>query len=725
MIVDPLLPTPAEVLGHGSFQLRIAPKRRAFLVRDGDVDQLRSAFFAAAALWGGARCPILPVTPAGQVGAGFLQIAEALDVVEAVDFTADGTGGASAWTVRDGSTLATVAAKPLADARFWNAHPLVGTYDERVREIYLPTRDSLMALAGAGNYGLDEELPLFRQAGFNIIERCSPSTLAVAQLAERTALGATLAFDTDTSIRGGHLASLGVLWLSRDEDSFEDAVWFWNARAVRPRYRQPLPLAVMTTPEVARTPEFASRFLEGLSQSSTTTPTFVIASCTVPDDELAEIAKSFGAAKHTGPKVSERHFGRQPGSEFSPSFIVNMDPITYWLAPRSTGIPTSSLVPLQRPTVSIQMRSPREWVPNYLMSGQVTATITSASIAGPQKPAVARLYHPNATWSTGGGIRIQTNNVQDYNFSLTLPQPGAVLAASVNEQGYEYELSDKGQQIRGALAAPGDVDFYRHRATVRAIALLTAKAGRDLARELGRLGQNDVVTQESIERLRVASLLGHRPHRTLADLRSRAAAAGVAADELPAAVEELVARGAASMGLVIDCSLCSLTGFQTLASVAGGARCDGCSSPAHYKHDQQGAPEVHFVLNSLMHTLSLNGGLAPTAATALLTSEGFYVEPGVNLLRDGVRQAELDLLAWRGTTCLAGEAKMSADGFDKSDIDRDVELAARAGADTFLAVSIDALSDSARRRLEGACRTRKLDLRIIDGPVLLLNGSSP
>ncbi|MFE4001370.1 hypothetical protein ACFX43_21565 [Nocardioides sp. YIM B13467] len=725
MIVDPLLPTPAELLGSGSFQLRIAPRRRAFLVRDGDVDQLRSAFFAAAALWGGARCPILPVTPAGQVQAGFLQIAEALDVVEAVDFTADGAGGASAWTVRDGSALATVAAKPLADARFWNAHPLVGTYDERVREICLPARDSLMALAGAGNYGLDEELPLFREAGFNIIEGCLARTLAIAQLAERTALGATLAFDTDTSIQGGHLASMGVLWLSRDEDSFEDAVWFWNARAVRPRYRHPLPLAVMTTPEVARAPEFASQFLDGLTQSSTTTPTFVIASCTVPDDELAVIARSFGARQHTGSKVSERHIGRQPGSEFSPSFTVNMDPIAYWLAPRSTGIPTSSLVPLQRPTVSMQLRSPREWVPEYLMSGRVTATISSASITGPQKPAVARLYHPHATWSTGGGIRIQTDNVQDYNFSLTLPKPGAVLAASVSERGYEYELSDKGQQIRGALAAPGDVDFYRRRATVDAVALLTAKAGRDLARELKRLREIDDVTLESIERLRVASLLGHRPHRTLADLRSRAAAAGGAADELPAAVEELVARGAASMGLAVDCSLCSLTGFQTLASVTGGARCNGCGSPAHYKKDRLGAPEVHFVLNSLMHTLSLNGGLAPMAATALLTSEGFYVEPGVNLLRNGEQQAELDLLAWRDTTCLAGEVKMSADGFDKSDIDRDVELAARAGADTFLAVTIDALSESARGRLEDACRGSKLDLRIIDGPVLLLDSRRP
>ncbi|MER7555652.1 hypothetical protein ABTZ46_01845 [Nocardioides sp. NPDC126508] len=724
MIVDPLLPAPTELLGHGSFQFRIAPKRRAFLVRDGDVDELRSALYAAAALWGGARCPILPVTQAGEVQPAFLQIAEALDVVEAIDFTADGAGGASAWTVRDGSGLATVGAKPLEDARFWNAHPLIGTYDERVREIYLPATDSLMALAGGGKYGLDEELPLFRQAGFNIVEGCSAGILANAQLTERTALGATLAFDTDTGIRGGHLASMGVLWLTRDEDSFDDAVWFWNARAVRPRYRHPLPQAVMTTPEVARTPEFASQLLDGLRQSSASTPTFVIASLTVPDEELAEIARSFGAAQHTDSKTSERLMGRQPGTEFSPSFAVNLDPIEYWLVPRSTGYPTSSLVPLQRPTVSMQLRSPREWVPEYLMSGRVTATISSPSIAGPQKPAVAKLYHPDAAWSAGDGIRIQTSNLQDYNLSLTLPQPGAVLAASVSEQGYEYELSDKGQQIRGALAAQGDIDFYRLRATVHAVTLLTAKAGRDLARELKRLREKDDVTQESIERLRVASLLGHRPPRTLADLRSGAAAAG-GATELPAAVEELVARGAASMGLLVDCSLCSLTGFQTLASIVGGAHCNGCGSPACYRLDQRGAPEVHFVLNSLMHTLSLNGGLAPLAATALLTSEGFYVEPGVNLLRNGARQAELDILGWRDSTCLAGEAKMSADGFDRADIDRDVELAARAGADTFLAVSVEALSGATRDRLEGACRASKLALRVIDGPVLLLDGPRP
>jgi len=53
--------------GPAFLELQVAPYRRGFLVRRGDVGQMRSALLAAATIWGGLRCPILPVEADGSI----------------------------------------------------------------------------------------------------------------------------------------------------------------------------------------------------------------------------------------------------------------------------------------------------------------------------------------------------------------------------------------------------------------------------------------------------------------------------------------------------------------------------------------------------------------------------------------------------------------------------------------------------------------------------------
>jgi hypothetical protein len=106
-----------------------------------------------------------------------------------------------------------------------------------------------------------------------------------------------------------------------------------------------------------------------------------------------------------------------------------------------------------------------------------------------------------------------------------------------------------------------------------------------------------------------------------------------------------------------------------------------------------------------MHTLSLNGGLAPLAATTWLGSQGFFVEPGANLYRGRGQIGELDLLGWKGSELVAGEAKTSRAGFSYADISRDVALAASTGADSYLAVCLEELPEDIRSQLDSACES--------------------
>jgi hypothetical protein len=49
-----------------SVQQTLSPRRRAWFVDQGSVEQLRRALQGAASIWGGMRCPILPVDAEGQ-----------------------------------------------------------------------------------------------------------------------------------------------------------------------------------------------------------------------------------------------------------------------------------------------------------------------------------------------------------------------------------------------------------------------------------------------------------------------------------------------------------------------------------------------------------------------------------------------------------------------------------------------------------------------------------
>lgn len=710
MTVDPLIPPREEYLGPTTFKVRVAPLRRVLVVQKGDNAQLRQALRAAAAIWGGGRCPILPVNPDGSVDAGWIDLAETLDVSQTVDFTAP-PGKPSAWS-EPSSSFHLTPARPLEDASFWNLHPVaVARPQGEVAEIYLPADDDLASLAGAGAYGLPEEIDLFRRCGYSVIDGAEPSHIAEAQLAGRTAIAATLVGDTDSEIVGGALATVGLLWVVRNPNSFDDIVEFWNLRALRPSFRTPTPASVLVTEEVANSEGFRSAFTQAIRRSSTSDPAFIIASLDISGEDLTEIATNLPAVLHVGPRITENMSRNQsPREDSLLTFTVNTDPAQFWAAPRRNGSLRLEVAQLRRPFTQLSSESPQRWAPEYLMSGRVALTYSSDAIAGPSVDPVAKLYHRDATWS-GTSLRIITNNRPDYPFILGLPEPAEVLQSALGAAGARYEQSDKGQQITGIASANPDLGFFRRRSTILTIKALTGTPSRDLVHELRAMREASAVSEKTVDRLIASSTLGRRPSRSATELRplTRPFASSVVTT-----LEELVTRGAAEMGLVVACPLCSLTDFQPLQTVDRGAKCRGCGSRARFKTGGTGSTEIYYRLSSLMNTLSLNGGLAPLAAHALLAEERAFVEPGANLFKGDSQVGEVDVLGWRGSSLFAGEAKMSASGFEHADIESDLAKAAQIGADSFVAICLDDMPLSTQKKLGDAASAAGLQVRILD-----------
>jgi hypothetical protein len=351
----------------------------------------------------------------------------------------------------------------------------------------------------------------------------------------------------------------------------------------------------------------------------------------------------------------------------------------------------------------------------------VVVELYSPMFEVPPRPATAALFHSNAAWPAGGSrLLFQVSNQQRYSFNVNLPTAEEVLWASVGAAGVTYERSDKAQQLLGLIARDGsDLSFYRDPLTVFVISALTAKAGRDLARELKELRNTGQISNKAIEALTTSSLLGSRSPRTIPDLKGLAAEQGLAAADVPDCVDELASRGIVEMGLVAVCPLCSLTDYQPMHEIRGSATCHGCGSRAAFKTNNLGSPDVGFRLSTLPHTVSVNGGLGPLAAHALLIDERAYVVPGANLFRDGAAVGEVDLLGWKGTSLFAGEAKNSAKGFEVADADAEVAKAAQCGADTYLVVCLEEVTAGTRDRFLAAAEKHSMTLRILDSQTLL------
>jgi hypothetical protein len=245
----------AAPTGPAFLELQVAPYRRGFLVRRGDVGQLRSALLAAATIWGGLRCPILPVEADGSIAPEWLQVASAIDPSVLVDFTAEAAHGRSAWRDAPSSRWPAVPARPLTDESFWGVHPIVALQPEELKNLtlFLPKGRTLLDAASAGCVELAEEVEWWRREINGVLEIDDPAQLA--QLGGHTVLAATGSHDGDNSA-SAVWASMALLWLTDGPDDPDEMVAWWNTRALRPRLWH-WGVSILSMPEAVQGERFA------------------------------------------------------------------------------------------------------------------------------------------------------------------------------------------------------------------------------------------------------------------------------------------------------------------------------------------------------------------------------------------------------------------------------------------------------------------------------------
>jgi hypothetical protein len=696
-------------------ELQVAPFRRAFLVRRGDRDQLLAATLGAATIWGGTRCPILPVEPDGTVGGEWLKVAEAADPAVIVDFTVSGEGG-TAWTGACASRWPVVPARPLSDHAFWNPHPIAAIQPDELENLtlYLPKGRTLLDAASAGCVELPEEASWWRQVAYAVLDVDGPRQLASAQLGEHTVLSAAVLNDDDSTADVGW-DSMMLLWLTSDPDDPDEITRWWNTRALRSRrwYRS---ISILATPDAAQDERFADDLRNIVRRHVRTHPDLVLSSDSVPDSQLHAIAGQLGFENKPSGAV------RQPLAPAGPpdpgrqlAYMISHDLLDRWGASYAGGAVSVTAISVQRPVTRIRQASPLPWNPGMYGTGRVSLRVSGPPFAGPRLPQVARLYHERARWHRDS-LELPDTVRPVYDFQVSVPGPDEILRAACSARNVTYALSDKARHVHGVWALARDPGMFRRPEVIDVIRALTAESSRELIKQLQR---SELTTSEKQE-IRVLAAANRVTIRTLKEIASLPSLSGRARPSVAAALQLLVTAGMVVRGLRADCPVCLVRHLYALDEARPVPTCPGCGAEAVYAAgDGTGEPALYYRVNTLVQTLSVNGGLAPLAATALLATEGAYVVPGAQLFLDGADAGEVDLLGWRDEIVFAGEAKMSAAQLAASDHDKDVSKSVLAGADEHLAICLETIPPQTCGAIQAACDRAGIALVVLDAAELL------
>jgi hypothetical protein len=699
----------------GFMEWQVAPYRRGFVFRSGDAGQLRAALLGAATIWGGMRCPILPVDSDGVIAPGWLQLAQAIGPDVIVDFTRESPGYLSAWRDAGTSQWPVIPAQPLTDGRFWGVHPIAAFAPEELadRSLFLPKGTTLLDLASVGRVDLPEEVSWWRDVTYGVTETDNGTELARAQLGGHTVLEATVWRDSDSS-RNALMETAALLWLMSDPDDEEEILSCWNTRALRPRgfIR---PISIISTPEAVQASDFADDLRAAVSRSVLSRPDLVVASAKLPIETLAEIAESLGFEPRPDQQISETTLGRQPDPDRKLHYLTARDMRPLWGGERTGGISSVIPVALQRPVTRVRDHSPLKWNPALVGAQYLALRMSADAITGPQVNPVARLYHPNASWHHGR-LQLITAALPVYDMQLNLPRPDEILVAACSANEVSYEPSDKARHVRGTWALAPHPSMFRRAAILDVIRALTPDSSRELIKVLK---ERSDLSEDDRQEIKTIAAANRAVLRRLNDICSLQPCQRHPRSAVAGAVRDLVTSGMVLCGLQSDCDVCSVRHLHQMHEATPVPVCPGCGKQGTYTLDPvSGEPALLYRLNTLVQTLALNGGLAPLAATALLIGEGAYVVPGADLKHKGAPAGEVDLLGWRKGTLFAGEAKMSASLMAAADHKADVAKTALTGASEHVAVCYEPITKETRQAIQETCNAAALTMRIVDQPQL-------
>jgi hypothetical protein len=698
-----------EYLGSGVVNFEIRPIRFAYIIHRGSGDDFARAVSEASSRWGGMQELILPATDEGALVQGYQAL---LDLAPVDQFVAAGTFSPDAMT-RLGQELGGAVTPILHVGTGTDGiHQLCAFSDEEIRALHasVSREDASVGIMAAAGVLPPPELPGWRKVGAIVNPTSTWIDLAADQLREKTVISTTVKECSEQTL-SGYPGAITLVWLA-DPTSLEDAVRYWNTRAVSPRL-WPSHMCLVP-PATARTPNFRSLLEAAVASISVpVTPEVFIYSLSVPVEERHAVAAAIGLTHQEGFEL-RRQLNRFGGdSNRTITYKATVDPLQIQGGLRVVGKRSTTLIQLDRKETIVRAESPIAFNPRF--NGAVRARISGPSQLNlPAGQSVARLFQDHGV-EVRGFLEVTTNTVATYEFRIRIPEPAAVLQASLQDRRVHMGPSDKGQLASGVLRLVGNPQILRGATAVRVVnALTTHRLASDVRKLRQELGES--ITEAAVEDLASRLKEVRQVARPLEDIASLM---GAKPSEVAPTVEQLITAGIVIRGLMVSCGICGMRTFVELSSAIAGMPCPGCGGAAGFVvQPGRGEAALHYRLNALVDRASDNGVIAHLVGAAALsqTFAGLFVMPGANLTLPGGELCEVDLLTlWDGRIG-CGEAKLAVKWFTEEQVAKDLRAAVAIGAWSYYMVCLEALPDDVRHRADLQCRAANVRLMSVEGP---------
>lgn len=701
----------AEELGPALVNVDVRPIRLTYAVADGSEADFRAAVLEASSRWGGLQELILPVGSDGRILEEWFPLTD----VAPPDYVC-ATSNFAEWR----NSLQEQSQRGVVDLSYVQQHATL--HAAAVQPSFGHTNvfaaqpdDNLVSLVGLGAASDAEQLSAWQAVGQTVFPQpIGPLQVAGAQLNESSLIAATGRQCGETALYGVSGGPI-VLWLS-EPDSLEDALGFWNTRALIP-----VRLAHFASCILPRDWEDAGELkamLEAVrnKQNYVYEPDMIVYSRSLDETTLRAFIATLGVKEYSADTFSLTP--TTPGTARTAQQLTAAIANPSWFVARRRDFGTRATEPtyLRRNGTIITVDSPVQFRPG--IGGEVRLRFSGPSaFTIPASLSAAKLFERNAVIAQGF-VEVSTWPAAHYTFNLAIPERGAILDAYLTDRRVTHGLSDKGRLAGGVLGAIPEVDRIRDTVALRVIDALTTHRFKYELREMRReLPEVPEARREEFAR----RLMNVRQEtRTLERIFEEVRGADVAAPtQIGAVLNPLADAGIVLRGFQADCPVCGMKAFIELSDATAPAICPGCRSEAPYSLDNASQPVIHYRLNALIDRASDQGVLGHVIVVAALRDlygDDVVAIPGTNLTFPDGTAREADILALVHGDIWSGEVKPGSDDFTDTQIHRDLDLVEAVGASTYLMACVAGIELSTIDRALTFCAARDIRLAILVGP---------
>lgn len=698
--------TTARHSGPAIVRVDFLPARAAYLIRAGSRRGFRRAVQEATTRWGGMAEPIVPVRRDGSVDGWWRQVVAVAGVEGLVDVD---VGTSVAEEVAKSFNLPVTALKHIdrSGITHFSTHPaaLPDHIDPTQARVIPKAGSPLWQAVLAGDFTAEHEEALNGTVSY----RRAPTAdqVARAALLRQTFLDQTVSNFTENYAVGSG-PSPALIWLTA-KDNYSDCLWFWNLRVLQHRGANLAPMIIIPADDLPHWIGFDRNLAHRLARPDECTPDASVTSFSVPEEKLHSLAQEFLGLHVSEQKLTSR-ISSYTETRVPPfTYQYNLDLRDFLVYERRYGQSRVVETFATDGRAHLRFTSPIE----FSFVGRTLLRITSSLFDPfPRKDVLANSIVNAATWR-GSSLQIATNAMNamnTYQKDLHIPSLQEATNLLVNERTTEWHLSEKGK-IADALIADSDLSILLRPSVYEAISHLTTPRSSAYRRQMDQMrasGMSDDEVQA------YGARWGGRGVRRYDSAEGLTARLGRTAVQPVQALESLCSMGWAERGFETVCARCGLRSFVPITTVKEVAQCPGCKASTQYTSTDTGLT-LHYQLNSFIDLASDQGVLPHLLVIAALAKKHPHTHllGGVLATFNDSSVNEIDVLGVHAQQFIAGEVKTKARDFTPDQLDRDLAVSSRLGAETHLIAAVDEIPDEVKHACLQRADTAGLNLLIL------------